>query len=92
VPAPDLLLPDGSCLLHIGPHKTGSTAVQSAFHAARTRLADQGVVYPGRGRQPLLAVLSVTGQPGLLGEVRPQMVHWDKLVRSIRAADGQRVF
>jgi hypothetical protein len=92
VPAPDLLLPDGTCLLHIGPHKTGSTAVQSAFHSARTRLAEQGVVYPGRGRQPLLAVLSVTGQPGLLGEVKPKMVHWDKLVRGIRTAEGQRVF
>jgi hypothetical protein len=92
VPAPDLLLPSGTCLLHVGPHKTGSTAVQSAFHLARARLAAQGVCYPGRGRQPLLAVLAVTGQPGLLGEVKPQQVHWDKLVHGIRAAKGQRVF
>jgi hypothetical protein len=43
----------GARLLHIGPHKTGSTAVQGAFHLARERLAAQGVVYPGQGRQPL---------------------------------------
>ena len=47
------LLEPGTRLLHIGPHKTGTTAVQGALHLARERLAAEGVVYPGRGRQPL---------------------------------------
>ena len=34
-------LPSGVRLLHIGPHKTGSSAIQGALHAARERLADR---------------------------------------------------
>jgi hypothetical protein len=33
-------------VIHVGPHKTGSTSVQSAFHEYRTRLIDHGVFYP----------------------------------------------
>jgi hypothetical protein len=81
----------GARLLHIGPHKTGSTAVQGAFHLARERLAGQGVIYPGRGRQPLWPILAVTGQPALRGEPSPEMGYWDRLVSDIRAAGEQRV-
>ena len=81
----------GSRLLHIGPHKTGTTAVQGALHLARERLAAEGVVYPGRGRQPLWPILAVTGQPALLGGPRPKISHWDNLVRDVRAAGAQRV-
>jgi hypothetical protein len=81
----------GTRLLHIGPHKTGTTAIQSAFHLARERLALHGVVYPGTGRQPLRSILAVTSQPALMGESRPRMAHWDHLVREVRAADDQRV-
>ncbi|MEJ7756576.1 MAG: hypothetical protein WKF83_09890 [Nocardioidaceae bacterium] len=35
----DLLLPKGTRLLHIGPHKTGTTSLQGAFHNNRDRLA-----------------------------------------------------
>ena len=81
----------GTRLLHIGPHKTGSTAVQGAFHLARERLAAQGVVYPGRGKQPLWPILAVTGQPALRGEPSPEMAYWDRLDHDIRAAGKQRV-
>jgi hypothetical protein len=33
-------------VIHVGPHKTGSTSVQSAFHEHRSRLIDHGVFYP----------------------------------------------
>jgi hypothetical protein len=62
-----VLLEPGARLLHIGPHKTGTTAIQGALHLARERLAVEGVAYPGRGRQPLWPILAVTGQPALLG-------------------------
>jgi hypothetical protein len=81
----------GTRLLHIGPHKTGSTAVQGAFHLARERLAAQGVIYPGRGKQPLWPILAVTGQPALRGEPSPEMAYWERLVRDIRAAGEQHV-
>ena len=86
-----VLLEPGSRLLHIGPHKTGTTAIQGALHLARERLAAEGVVYPGRGRQPLWPILAVTGQPALLGGPRPEVSYWDNLVREIRAAGDQRV-
>ena len=39
------LLPEGSRLLHIGPHKTGSTAIQSPSAALDDRLTEHGVDY-----------------------------------------------
>lgn len=89
--ADDLLVRAGTRLLHIGPHKTGTTAVQGAFHLARERLAAQGVVYVGADRQPLAAALAVTGGPALLGGPRPDMACWNELVREIREAGDQRV-
>ena len=86
-----VLLEPGTRLLHIGPHKTGTTAIQGALHLARERLAAEGVVYPGRGRQPLWPILAVTGQPALRGGPRPEISYWDNLVREIRAAGDQRV-
>lgn len=47
----ELLLPEGSVLLHIGPYKTGSTALQGALFDARDGFAPYGVYYPGRWRR-----------------------------------------
>jgi hypothetical protein len=87
----DLRLQAGARLLHIGPHKTGTTTIQGALHLARERLAAESIVYPGTGRQPLLAILAVTGQPGLLGEPRPDIAYWTSLVREVSSAPSQRV-
>ncbi len=89
--ADDLMLEAGARLLHIGPHKTGTTAIQGAFHLARERLAAHGVLYAGADRQPMRATLAVTGRPAMLGESRPDMAYWDKLVRDVREAGDQRV-
>ena len=70
---------------------TGTTAIQGALHLTRERLAAEGVVYPGRGRQPLWPILAVTGQPALLGGPRPEISYWENLVRDVRAAGAQRV-
>lgn len=86
----DLRLPPGTRLLHIGPHKTGSTTVQGALHLARERLAAEGIFYPGKGRQPLAPVLAVTNQPPLLGGITPKIAYWEDLVRKIDAAGDQR--
>jgi hypothetical protein len=87
----DLALASGTRLLHIGPHKTGSSALQSALHLARENLATRGVIYPGRGRQTLFPILAVTGQPGLLGEPSPKIGHWDGLVKIVQDAGDQTV-
>jgi hypothetical protein len=36
--------------LHIGPHKTGTTAIQRFFHVNRDVLRERGVLYPLSGR------------------------------------------
>jgi hypothetical protein len=38
-------------ILHIGPHKTGTTSLQEDLHAMRDSLAQAGIVYPDRWRQ-----------------------------------------
>ena len=54
-------IPEGSVLLHIGPQKTGSTAIQESLHNAREQLAELGVYYPGPYRRPIEAGWAVLG-------------------------------
>ncbi len=85
-------LPEGSRLVHIGPHKTGSTAIQVALQEARPQLADHGVVYAsGRGHRPDKAgwALGIRGRPA--GSEQPPMKHWKSLVREVADAGDQRV-
>ncbi|MBB2893816.1 hypothetical protein [Flexivirga oryzae] len=49
----ELLLPEGSLLLHIGPSKTGSTAIQIAFDQVRDQLGQYGVGYSTTFRRVL---------------------------------------
>ncbi|HEU5034051.1 MAG TPA: hypothetical protein VFT62_04735 [Mycobacteriales bacterium] len=87
----DLLLPPRAVLLHIGPHKTGTTALQGALRLARPELKKHDVVYAGRERQHMFAALAVTGGKGLLGDPRMEMRHWDRLVRQVNRARDKRV-
>ena len=43
-----------SVVIHVGTHKTGTTAIQASLANARSTLLDRGVLYPeaGRGRHP----------------------------------------
>ena len=89
----DLLLPAGARLLHIGPHKTGTTAVQTAFVAAADRLSEHGVQYFGEqpGVRHLRGALAVTARKALLGEGLPDMSSWTQLVEEVAAAGDDRV-
>jgi hypothetical protein len=87
----DLTLAAGTRLLHIGPHKSGTTALQGAFHLARARLAEHGVFYAGADRSPVRATLAVTGRPAMLGEASPDIALWDRLVQAVSEAGDQRV-
>jgi hypothetical protein len=90
-PSDGLLLPEGTRLVHIGPPKTGTTSVQSAFDTGRGRLKPQGVRYAGRSRQPADAVLAVTERPSGLGPTPPPMSRWTSLLREIEGAREPRV-
>lgn len=87
----ELLLTRASRLVHIGPHKTGTTSVQTAFHSARGWLHEYGVHYAGRGEQPLLAALAVAGGEGMRGQRPPRDEDWTKLADEVRDAGDQRV-
>ena len=79
----DLTLPDGAVLLHIGPYKTGSTAIQSAMFAAKERMREHGVAYPGRWRRamrPGWAVLNYTPR----GRESVPIEVWEDFARQVR--------
>lgn len=84
-------LPEGSRLVHIGPHKTGSTAIQVAFHEAREACAHHGVHYAGEGVRPRKAGWSIglRGRPS--GTQPPSEEHWQRLVAEVADAPGVRV-
>lgn len=50
-------------LLHVGVHKTGTTAVQAALADAREDLESHGVRYPGKLQAQHRAALAVLGRP-----------------------------
>ncbi|MGV9452901.1 hypothetical protein [Streptomyces sp. NPDC003635] len=82
-------LPAGTRLLHIGPHKTGTTSIQGALFAARDVMAGHGVDFPGTSRHPMSAALAVCARPGMLGNSKPTERHWETLVDQV-AATGRR--
>ncbi|MFD0314974.1 hypothetical protein [Streptomyces flavalbus] len=82
-------LPPGTRLLHIGPHKTGTTAVQGALFAARDRLPEHGVVFPADSRHPMGAVLAACARPGMMGDARPRAEQWTRLLDQVRASGAR---
>ena len=53
-------LADDVVLFHAGFHKTGTTALQSAFASHREEIAASGVLYPGSRRSHHRAALAVS--------------------------------
>ena len=86
-----LLLPQGCRLIHIGPHKTGTTAVQWAFHNARAGLQQQGAHYAHDQPQAYLPAIALTGRPGRAGGPQVDDVPWLELVKEIEDVGDRRV-
>ena len=84
------LLPPGTRLVHIGPHKTGTTALQQALHQARDLLREHGVRYGGTGPQAYRQAIGLTGKRGQLGDDPPAEEDWLGLVAEARAAGEDR--
>ncbi|MET7699821.1 hypothetical protein [Streptomyces sp. NPDC005485] len=82
-------LPAGTRLLHIGPHKTGTTSIQGALFAAKDAMVPHGVVFPARSRHPMEAALAVCARPGMMGDTEPTEGHWRQLTELVRAT-GRR--
>jgi hypothetical protein len=77
--------------LHIGPHKSGSTYLQSRLWANRTALRDSGIHLPGDGQiDHFRAGLDLRGLPGR-GAQPPPVGSWDRLIAEVRAIDARTV-
>ncbi|MER7969502.1 hypothetical protein [Streptomyces sp. NPDC096080] len=85
-PAP---LPAGTRLLHIGPHKTGTTSVQGALFAAKELLPAHGVEFPAHTRHPMEAALAACARPAMMGDAVPTDRHWTRLQRQVEAAGAR---
>ncbi|MDP3968862.1 MAG: hypothetical protein Q8Q02_11325 [Nocardioides sp.] len=87
----DLLLPPATRLLHIGPQKTGTTAIQGAMHRRREALREHGVVYPGRGSRPREGVWAALGLQVPFTRPNPRIERWHALAEEVRSAATMRV-
>jgi hypothetical protein len=83
-------LPEGAVLLHIGPYKTGSTAIQQALFDQRAVLAEHGVLYPGRWRR-LFREGHALMQWAPRGRPVPPVSVWDEFAAGVRARSDVRV-
>jgi hypothetical protein len=85
-------IPEGARLVHIGPHKTGSTAIQMALFQAADQLAEHGVAYPSIGAyRPRRAgwSLGIGGRPS--GTEKPPIELWERFVAKVNATDVPRI-
>lgn len=92
-------LPDGATLFHIGPQKTGTTALQRVAAAHRELLLRHGVRYPGDTVNHRLAVAALVGKPvgwkaGPDGRPTPPppIRLWEDLVEEVRSDPVNRVW
>lgn len=83
-------LPDGVRLLHIGPHKTGTTTVQAAFHQNREALAEQGVHYAGKTGHPMVAAMAAaSGKALATSKLSAGLGRWQQLVDEINTTESR---
>ena len=85
---------DDGVLLHIGVHKTGTTAIQAALADAREDLLGHGVRYPGKLQAQHRAALALLGRPwgwNTRGGSVMDRRHFDSLVRRVGRHSGRVV-
>lgn len=88
-----LLLPDGTRLLHIGPHKTGTTSLQNSIRANREEILRQGVYYgapEGRLASNRIA-RSLLRLPFKNPDEIVEYGEWEDQVARVRASTERRV-
>ena len=87
-------IPSHGVLLHIGVHKTGTTAIQAALADARPELLTRNIRYPGKLQAQHRAALAVLGRPwgwNTRGGGVLDRAHFDKLVKRTTQAPGRVV-
>jgi hypothetical protein len=84
------LLPDRAVLVHIGPYKTGTTAIQTSLHEHRDELVQHAVTYPGDYHRQMRPSWALLGR-SRVGERDVPEREWDAMVDEVRAAQGRVV-
>lgn len=84
-------LPEGTHLIHIGPQKTGSTAIQWAMHLSREELREHGVVYPGPHPRPRAAAAAGLGFDRMSERDEDSVEAWEDLLRQVHDPSARRV-
>lgn len=85
-------VPADGVIVHIGVHKTGTTALQAALADARSDLSAHEVRYPGRRQAHHAAAIAVIGKTwGWTnnGGQRKDLQNFDRLARQIAAHSGR---
>jgi hypothetical protein len=85
----DLLLPSGAVLVHVGPFKTGSSALQQSLSSRRLELTEHGVLYPGTTYRHLRPIAALMGRSPRGVNVVPEQ-EWSELVAEVAAAEAER--
>jgi hypothetical protein len=87
-------LPDDAILVHIGPHKTGTTAIQTTLASSRAMLREAGIFYQGQysahHRQAMALRQYCEGQ-GHGAESPPPLAVWEELARQAAETPGRVV-
>jgi hypothetical protein len=83
-------LPEGAILLHVGPFKTGSTAIQQSLFDQRDVLAEHGVLYPDKWRRLFREGHSLMRWAPKGIDVPPESV-WDDFAAGLRARTDVRI-
>lgn len=77
---------DGRLLVvHIGPHKTGTSSLQSLLHDNRDRLIQNSVQYVGTRVNHHIGALAFLRRKGLDDSI-PALRHWNQIVQEIHAS------
>lgn len=87
----DPALPPGTRVVHIGPQKTGSTALQSALHGARDELAAANVYLPRGGLRRREAGWALGLMGRWLGAPMPPIERWTELTDEIAENTGDGI-
>jgi hypothetical protein len=85
-------LPRDGVLVHIGMHKTGTTAIQSILRKSRAELARQGVLYPGVSQAHHVEARALSQTPLGWAAVRqapPNPGIWTSLTEQVAATRGR---
>lgn len=84
---PDRLpaLPADAILVHIGPHKTGTTAIQSILAHSRPMLREAEIYYPGKYTAQHRAAMALRQyrQGGPAAGAPPPYTEWERLAEKV---------